>query len=125
MLTKKKLGISASIPRPPAKRAAALAFINSVGNAASIWTPFTYKTQDAPYYRPAIGCCIALICVSAICAGLLRLLLEKENRRLERMDDSGAQLTDKDRKRLEKTAEVEGVTVEDARLLQAGFRFMI
>ena len=31
--------ISSSIPRPPAKRAAAMAFMNSVGNAASIWTP--------------------------------------------------------------------------------------
>lgn len=34
--------ISNAIPRPPAKRAAALAFINSIGNSASIWTPFTY-----------------------------------------------------------------------------------
>jgi hypothetical protein len=36
--------IANAIPRPPAKRAAALAFINSVGNSASIWTPFTYRT---------------------------------------------------------------------------------
>ncbi|KAK6434682.1 hypothetical protein LTR95_009129 [Oleoguttula sp. CCFEE 5521] len=33
--------IANSIPRPPAKRAAALAFINSVGNAASIWVSST------------------------------------------------------------------------------------
>lgn len=43
--------IAGSIPRPPAKRAAALAFINSVGNAASIWTPFTYNNSQRPYYR--------------------------------------------------------------------------
>lgn len=119
------LGISSSIPRPPAKRAAALAFINSVGNAASIWTPFTYRTQDAPFYRPAIGCCIALQCIAATCAFTLKILLEKQNKRLERMDDAGAQLTEQDMRKLEKTAEVEGVTVEEARLLQTGFRFVI
>lgn len=43
--------IANSIPRPPAKRAAALAFINSVGNSASIWTPFTYSASQEPYYR--------------------------------------------------------------------------
>lgn len=41
------------------------------------------------------------------------------------MDDAGAQLTDHDMKQLEKTAEVEGVTVEEARILQTGFRFVI
>ncbi|CAN8101914.1 unnamed protein product [Discula destructiva] len=117
--------ISSSIPRPPAKRAAALAFINSVGNAASIWTPFTYRSHDAPHYRPAIACCIALQCIAAICAFMLKLLLEKQNKRLERMDDAGVQLTDRDMKKLEKTAEVEGLTIEEARTLQRGFRFVI
>src|SRR3954447_21743551 len=42
--------IAGAIPRPPAKRAAAYAFINSVGNSASIWTPFTYRPKDAPHY---------------------------------------------------------------------------
>jgi len=118
-------GISSSIPRPPAKRAAALAFINSVGNAASIWTPFTYRAQDAPFYRPAIGCCIALQCLAAGCAFALKVLLEKQNARLERLDNADSQLTDRDVKRLEKTAEVEGLTVEEARSLQRGFRFVI
>ncbi|KAK3203134.1 hypothetical protein GRF29_112g362678 [Pseudopithomyces chartarum] len=46
--------ISNAIPRPPAKRAAALAFINSIGNSASIWTPFTYFPSSGPHYRPAL-----------------------------------------------------------------------
>lgn len=41
------------------------------------------------------------------------------------MDDAGAQLTEQDMRKLEKTAEVEGVTVEEARLLQTGFRYVI
>lgn len=34
--------ISNTIPRPPAKRAAALAFINAVSNSSSIWTSYLY-----------------------------------------------------------------------------------
>ncbi|KAG8161297.1 hypothetical protein KVR01_009561 [Diaporthe batatas] len=117
--------ISSSIPRPPAKRAAALAFINSVGNAASIWTPFTYKTKDAPHYRPALGICIGLQVLAAVCALALKLLLEKQNAQLARMENSDAQLTERDVKKLEKTAQVEGVTVAEARALQKGYRYII
>lgn len=121
----KTTGISSSIPRPPAKRAAALAFINSVGNAASIWTPFTYQTKDAPYYRPALGVCIGLQILAAACALALRILLERQNKRLARMDDAGAALTERDMKKLEVTARVEGISVEEARRLQRGFRYAI
>lgn len=117
--------VSSSLPRPPAKRAAALAFINSVGNAASIWTPFTYKTADAPFYRPALGICIALQCMAAICAVVLRVLLQRQNKRMARMEDVDAQLTPRDLKRLEKTSQVECVTIAEARALQKGYRFVI
>ncbi|PNS21707.1 hypothetical protein CAC42_1561 [Sphaceloma murrayae] len=117
--------ISGSIPRPPAKRAAALAFINSVGNAASIWTPFTYRPQDKPFYRPALGICIGLQIMALVCALGLRFLLEKQNRALERMERDDAELTDADVRRLEKTAQVEGVSVAEARAMQKGYRFVI
>lgn len=117
--------ISSSIPRPPAKRAAALAFINSIGNAASIWTPFTYRTADAPHYRPALGICIGLQVLAAVCAFALKTLLEKQNAQLARMENSDSQLTEGDIKKLEKTAQVEGVTVAEARALQKGYRFVI
>ncbi|KAF3767306.1 MFS general substrate transporter [Cryphonectria parasitica EP155] len=117
--------ISSSIPRPPAKRAAAFAFINSVGNAASIWTPFTYREQDAPYYRPALGVCIGLQCIAFACALALRVLLQQQNKSLARMEDAGAQLTENDTRKLQLTAEVEGISVEEARSLQRGFRYLI
>lgn len=117
--------ISSSLPRPPAKRAAALAFINSVGNAASIWTPFTYKTKDAPFYRPALGICIALQCVAVVCVVALRLLLQRQNQRMARMENADAKLTPGDLRRLEKTAQVEGVSLAEARALQKGYRFVI
>lgn len=117
--------ISNAIPRPPAKRAAALAFINSVGNSASIWTPFTYTDSSAPYYRPALGVCCGLQILALICAVVLRWYLQKQNRDLARMENEDSTLTDKEMRKLQKTADLEGIDVAAARALQKGYRFMI
>ncbi|KAK6440620.1 hypothetical protein LTR95_003152 [Oleoguttula sp. CCFEE 5521] len=87
--------IANSIPRPPAKRAAALAFINS------------------------------LTVIAAICGFILRTMLVRDNKMLERMDGQDTELTEKDLKRLRKTAEVEGIDIAAARQLQKGYRYLI
>ncbi|KAL4736975.1 major facilitator superfamily domain-containing protein [Aspergillus similis] len=115
--------VAGAIPRPPAKRAAAYAFINSVGNSASIWTPFTYREQDAPYYRPAMGVCIALQAIGGLMAIFMYFHLKSLNKRQERFEDISAVLTDKDQKVLQKIAEREGIDVAAARELQSGFRY--
>lgn len=117
--------IANAIPRPPAKRAAAYAFINSIGNSASIWTPYTYRTQDEPHYRLALGVCIALQVVATLCALVMYFLLNKQNRELERLENEDVQLTDKEMQKLQKTAEIEEIDIAAARQLQKGFRYMI
>lgn len=117
--------IANAIPRPPAKRAVAYAFINSIGNSASIWTPYTYRDQETPYYRTAMGVCIALQVLAAICAITLRLLLQHQNRQLERLENEDITLTEKELRKLRKTAEVEGIDIAAARRLQKGFRYML
>jgi len=42
--------ISNSIPRPPAKRAASLAFINAVSNCSSIYASYMYPSSAGPRY---------------------------------------------------------------------------
>jgi hypothetical protein len=117
--------ISTSLPRPPAKRAAALAIMNSLGNSTSIWTPFTYRKQDAPHYRLALSIAIALQSVAA-CMGLtLRLYLQRQNRALAKLESEDEMLTEADLERLRQTAEVEGIDVAAARRLQKGYRYMI
>lgn len=116
--------IANGIPRPPAKRAAALAFINSIGNMASIWTPYTYTSKDGPHYLVAMGVNIALVGAAGIGAIVLRIMLQHENKRLARLDSEDAELTPKDMLILQKTAEVEGITVAEARQLQKGFRYV-
>ncbi|GAB7324529.1 hypothetical protein MBLNU13_g08435t1 [Cladosporium sp. NU13] len=117
--------IANSIPRPPAKRAAALAFINSFGNAASIWTPFTYFKWSAPYYHPAMGIIVALTAIAGICGVIHRWLLERDNKRLARLENESVPLSESDLKKLQKTADMEGIDIATARQLQKGYRFMI
>ena len=117
--------IGNAIPRPPAKRAAAYAFINAIGNSASIWTPFTYRDQDAPHYDLALGINIGLQIIALCCAVLLRWLLMRQNAQLERMENQDGTLSDKDMARLKKTAEIEGIDIAAARRLQKGYRYMI
>lgn len=117
--------IAGAIPRPPAKRAAAYAFINSLGNSASIWTSFTYRPKDSPHYRPALAICIVLQVVAFLLACLLRFLLSRENKRLDRMESEDVQLTDKDVEKLKQTAETEGIDLAAARRLQKGYRYII
>ncbi|KAA8641936.1 hypothetical protein EYZ11_002532 [Aspergillus tanneri] len=117
--------IANAIPRPPAKRAAAYAFINSVGNSASIWTPFTYREQDKPHYQPAMGVCIVLQALGALMAVFMFFHLRSLNKRLARLEDEDAVLTDRELERLQRTADVEGIDIAAARQLQKGFRYMI
>lgn len=117
--------IASSIPRPPAKRAAAMAFMNSVGNAASIWTPYTYTDSSFPHYRPALGVVIGLMALAGIAGTGLRFYLVRQNKRMERMEGTDAELREKDLQKLQKTAELEGINVAAARQLQKGFRYQL
>lgn len=117
--------IATAIPRPPAKRAAAYAFINSVGNSASVWTPYTYRDRDAPHYIPALGTCIALQAIAFLCGLFMYFDLTRANKRLARLENEDVVLTEKELKRLRKTAEAEGIDISEARMLQKGFRYVV
>lgn len=115
--------IANAIPRPPAKRAAALAFVNSVGNAASIWTPFTYI--EPPHYRPGLGAAIGLQILGLVSAIGLRIVLERQNKHLEALQNEDVPLTEKHLAKLKKTADMEGIDIDTARRQAKDYRFMI
>lgn len=97
--------------------------MNSVGNAASIWTPYTYTDSSAPHYRPALGCVVGLMTLAGITGTIMRFYLARQNKSLERMEGSDTQLTERDVQKLRKTAELEGIDIAAARKLQKGFRY--
>ncbi|KAH8797357.1 permease of the major facilitator superfamily [Xylogone sp. PMI_703] len=117
--------VANAIPRPPAKRAAAYAFINSIGNSATIWTPYTYRTQDAPHYIPALCTCIGLQMLALVMALWLRFYLQAQNRELDRLEAEDALTTEIGQSQLQKTAELERVDTSTARELKKSFRYLI
>ncbi|MCJ1304645.1 hypothetical protein MMC08_007458 [Hypocenomyce scalaris] len=76
--------ISNTLPRPPAKRAAALAAINAVSNTSSIYASYMYPSSAGPRYVVAmsVNCVTAFIAIC--CATLLRFILVRLNKKLDR-----------------------------------------
>ena len=74
--------ISNTLPRPPAKRAAAIAFINAVSNCSSIYASFLYGDKMGPRYIGAFvhNCVACLVAIAA--ATVLRFMLVGMNKKL-------------------------------------------
>ncbi|KAL2260112.1 hypothetical protein VTK26DRAFT_6003 [Humicola hyalothermophila] len=75
--------ISNTMPRPPAKRAAALAFINAVSNCSSIYASYLYPKSAEPHYTVAmcVNCATAFVAVCT--ATVMRAVLVRLNRKLD------------------------------------------
>lgn len=76
--------ISNSIPRPPAKRAAAIAFISGSSQTASIWTSYMYPTSAAPKFKVAYSVNTGAAVLVVLAATCLRVILVRLNRKLDR-----------------------------------------
>ena len=104
----------------------AFAFFNSLGNSASIWTPYTYLEKEAHNgYHTAMAVCIALQAIGGLMAVFLYFNLRMLNKRQERLENEEVQLSEKDIRRLQATADVEGIDIAAARRLQKGFRYTL
>ncbi|KAI2779683.1 major facilitator superfamily domain-containing protein [Daldinia loculata] len=75
--------ISNTLPRPPAKRAAALAFINAVSNSSSIYASYMYEDRMAPRYIIAMSVNCGTIFLAMIGATVMRIILVRLNRKLD------------------------------------------
>jgi hypothetical protein len=71
------------LPRPPAKRAAGLAFINAISNTSSIYASYMYLDFMGPRYVVAmsVNCCTAFMAIVA--ATILRFVLVRLNKKLD------------------------------------------
>ncbi|KAL5334759.1 major facilitator superfamily domain-containing protein [Aspergillus crustosus] len=75
--------ISSTIPRPPAKRAAAIAIINAMGNIGSIPGSYIFPSIYGPYYVKSFGAELAILAFGCVCALSLRTYLRYLNKKLE------------------------------------------
>lgn len=76
--------VSSTIPRPKAKRAAALAMVNSIANCTHLFTSYLYPSTDKPRYLKAGLVLATFTGVCAVTAIALRVWLKHENRKLDR-----------------------------------------
>ncbi|RDW65060.1 hypothetical protein BP6252_10711 [Coleophoma cylindrospora] len=75
--------ISNTIPRPRAKRAAALAFVNAWGNIGSIPGAYIWPSAYGPYYRKSFGASLAILSFAVCSAFVLRTYLKHLNKKLD------------------------------------------
>ena len=76
--------VANTLPRPPAKRAAALALANACGNISSIWGAYLYPTSSSPRYLIAMGTNTGTALMSIIVATIFRFILIRINKKLDR-----------------------------------------
>ncbi|KDQ64290.1 hypothetical protein JAAARDRAFT_683372 [Jaapia argillacea MUCL 33604] len=76
--------MSNSFPRPPSKRAVALALMNAFSQLGNIAGSYIWPTAWGPTYRYSYAICIANACLCIIMCYIFKLHLESLNRGFER-----------------------------------------
>lgn len=61
--------------------------------------------------------------MAGIAGTILMFYLRRQNKQLARIEDDDAPLQDKDLRKLQKTADLEGIDITAARALQKGYRY--
>ena len=78
--------VSNSIPRPPAKRAIALAFVSCFSQLGNIAGSYVFPSAWGPTYRKSYAICIATQATAIAMFYMFRLHLRLLNERLERVE---------------------------------------
>ncbi|KZT37671.1 MFS general substrate transporter [Sistotremastrum suecicum HHB10207 ss-3] len=114
--------VSNAVPRPPAKRAAAIGIVNGFGNIGTLIGSYAWKAAWSPFYHPSMWISLSAIVFSSFLAFAIRCLLRRENRQLE--EDQVKQLSESSRARIEEAAKLEGISFQQALDRKRGFRYL-
>lgn len=77
---------SNTMSRPPAKRAAAVAFNNAVATICSIYGSYLYPNDAAPRFVLAFGVNAGMALLAIIAATVLRVVLARKNKDMDRRE---------------------------------------
>ncbi|ESK85420.1 tartrate transporter [Moniliophthora roreri MCA 2997] len=111
--------VANAVPRPPAKRAAAIAIVNSIGNLGTLIGSFVWKVQWAPKYHQSMIISLCALVLSSVLAFTIRQMLVRENKRLDSDELQGT-----NRVRIEEAAKLEGISFEEALERRKRFRYL-
>ncbi|KAJ7259565.1 MFS general substrate transporter [Mycena haematopus] len=111
--------VSNSIPRPPAKRAAAIGIVNGVGNLGNLMGSYVWKAEWGPKYHQSMIISLCGLVLSSLLSLGIRQHLLRTNKKL----DSDA-MQDANESRVKEAAILEGITFEQALEKRKGFRYL-
>ena len=112
--------ISSSFPRPPAKRAVAIAMINAFSQLGNIAGSYVWNMK-ANGFRNSYGVVTAMFGVTIAGCFVFKVILVRLNKRLD--DGTDAWVVQGDV--AEQTARTEGVSVEEGKNLMKDFRYLV
>ncbi|KAK5044782.1 hypothetical protein LTR84_010438 [Exophiala bonariae] len=112
--------ISSSFPRPPAKRAVAIAMVNAFSQLGNIAGSYVWNLPENGF-RKSYGIVTSMFGVTILGCYAFKLILVRLNRKIEAGER--AWITNDDV--AQQTAETEGVSVEEGIKLQRGFRYLV
>lgn len=72
-----KTWVSDVIPQPAEKRAIAIALINSIGNASSIYSTWLWPKKDAPRYIPGFATTTTWLGILSVLTVVFAMLFKK------------------------------------------------
>ncbi|KAJ7095779.1 MFS general substrate transporter [Mycena belliarum] len=114
--------VSNSIPRPPAKRAAAIGIVNGIGNLGNLMGSYVWKAEWGPkYHQSMIVSLCALVLSSLLSLGIRQHLIRK-NQQLAA--DERATMPVATENRVKEAAILEGISFEQAMEKRRGFRYL-
>ncbi|WVR09758.1 hypothetical protein IAU60_006834 [Kwoniella sp. DSM 27419] len=113
--------MSSSFPRPPAKRAVALAFMNALSQTGNIAGSYVWPNKFGPSFVKSYGIVLAMFGTTIALNVWFRQILVSANKKLEAGENAFGSHGDN----LAQAAKLESTTVRDAKQMQKGFRFLV
>ncbi|KAF4266492.1 hypothetical protein KXW23_002271 [Aspergillus fumigatus] len=83
---------AATLGQTDEKKAVAIAITNTLGNLASVYTPYLWPDADAPRFSKAMYCSIGFSAGVIATAWVMRWILMRANRRIRAMDSEAINL---------------------------------
>ncbi|KAG1861892.1 major facilitator superfamily domain-containing protein [Suillus tomentosus] len=114
--------VANAIPRPPAKRAAAIGLVNGFGNLGNLIGSYIWNASWGPEYHQSMIIALCSLLLSSALGFLMRWILIKENKNMD-MEEKRL-MEGPGRRRIEEAARLEGITFEEAVKRRKGFRYL-
>ncbi|KAK9778374.1 putative Major facilitator superfamily (MFS) profile domain-containing protein [Seiridium cardinale] len=112
--------ISSTFPRPPAKRAVAIAFINAFSQLGNVAGSYVWNLSDNGY-RKSYGIVLSMFGVTILGCFMIRMMLIRLNKQLEQGETAWETQPDV----AQHTAEMENMdSPEEAHKMVKGFRYL-